>query len=430
MKILLISPHFWPSNDPRSNRWSALAAYWAERGHELCVLTARYGDRPVRERWSGVSICRKAHKNIQSLLVRPGERERALGSSRFRLFYRLNEFLWKPLHWPDASALWYLPARRQALRLAAEWQPDVLISVALPMTAHAVALSVKRDRPGLFWLADWGDPFSLQKLCPPNNRSLYGAWNRRLERTVFRLADAHVFTTAATLRAYAGLYPEASVKGRVVPPVLSLPVGEPQTRSGDFPMGFRQIKEPERPLRLAYFGTFTPRLREPETILRLLDIWQRESGRRLELHLYGRLPEPFHPLLRSHPFLHHHGLMAREKVPAEMEKADALLSVGNRSPLQLPGKSVEYLASGLPVLHFQEVAEDPVCEMFAGIGHFCALPAWNEGESLRLMAAFLEKLPSLIREVPEQKLHPYLLPQVAAAYERLLPREKKNSCGD
>lgn len=432
MKILLLSPHFHPSNDPRSNRWSALAAEWVRMGHEVRVLTARYGDRAAREVWEGVFICRKAYKNVQDMLVRPGQRERAVGSGRFRLFYYLNKHLWRPLHWPDSSALWYLPARREALKMAASWRPDALVSVALPMTAHAVALAVKRAHPDLFWLADWGDPFSLQRLCPPNNRRLYGGLNRRLERAVFSQADAHVFTTEATRAAYRALYPEAFAKCHVAPPVLSLPARAPGPLRGALRLRSGSARPPfaraaGRVLRLAYFGTFTPRLREPEPMLRLLDAWRKESGRAVELHLYGRLPEPFHPLLKRYDFVRHHGLLPRERVWEEMSKADVLVSVGNRSALQLPGKSVEYLASGLPVLHFQEVEEDPVCELFAGLGQFCAVPVWEDGLSARgggQMDTFLKALPEAMSHqtavLPEERLRPYLPEFIAAFYADLL----------
>ncbi len=453
MKLLLLSPHFYPSNDPRSNRWSVLAAEWVRMGHEVRVLTARYGDSPVRETWKGVLICRKAYKNVQDVFVRPGQRERAVGSGHFRVFYYLNKYLWRPLHWPDSSVLWYLPARREALKMAASWRPDALVSVALPMTAHAVALAVKKAHPDLFWLADWGDPFSLQRLCPPNNRRLYGALNRRLERAVFRHADAHVFTTEATRAAYRALYPEAFAKCHVAPPVLSLPVGE--SLRGVRP---RFARAAGQVLRLAYFGTFTPRLREPEPMLRLLDAWRKETGRAVALHLYGRLPEPFHPLLKRYDFVSYHGLLPRERVWEEMGKADVLVSVGNRSALQLPGKSVEYLASGLPVLHFQEVEEDPVCELFAGLEQFCAVPVWKDSisrqafrqmqsffdsplkeealsfkgdvhlgrsrQAFRQMQSFLKALQEAgshqAAALPEERLRPYLPEFIAAFYAGLL----------
>ncbi len=362
MKIFIISPHFWPSNDPRSNRWSALAAYWVQQGHEVQVLTARQGRPAGEETRQGVSICRKAYKNLQDIFLRPGQRENAGKSRWFKLLYYLNEYLWKAIYWPDASALWYLPARKKALQLAAE-KPDLMISVALPVTAHAVALAVKKRHPDLLWLADWGDPFSLQKHCPVNNRQLYGKLNLRLERHIFQKADALFFTSEAARKAYGKLFPQAFAKCHLTPPLLDV--------HPDF-SAFAKYNPPEKsaPLKLMYFGSFTPGLREPLPLLRLLDACLHAGGRAIEVHFYGRLPEPLVEQTTPYPFVQHHGLLAREQVMRKMAEADILLSVGNQSELHLPSKVAGYLAAPKPVLHLRQLEADPVCEAFAGMPGF------------------------------------------------------------
>ncbi|MCB0684513.1 MAG: hypothetical protein KDC32_26900, partial [Saprospiraceae bacterium] len=50
---------------------------------------------------------------------------------------------------------------------------DALVSVSLPFTAHWIGRKLKGKFPGLFWLADTGDPFALQPLHPLNNQALY-----------------------------------------------------------------------------------------------------------------------------------------------------------------------------------------------------------------------------------------------------------------
>ena len=40
-----------------------------------------------------------------------------------------------------------------------------------------------------------------------------------------------------------------------------------------------------------------------------------------------------------------------------------LLSIGNLNPSQLPSKVIEYISTGKPVIHFAEIANDPVIKI-------------------------------------------------------------------
>ncbi len=421
MKILLISPHFWPANDPRSNRWTALTQHWAEKGHELLVLTAKYGGQPTNQYRKGVHICRKAYKKPEDFFFHPKQRHQARRKNRFQLLYRLNKTFWKPLHWPDASALWYLPARREAFRMIKTFQPDRLISVALPITAHAVALAVKKRYPKLPWLADWGDPFSLQKLCPPNNRRVYQHLNIWLEQQIFKQAETLTFTAETTLKAYVNLFPQASAKCQLIPPLIN-----PEQ---DF-SAFAKYQPPEKnqPLRMAYFGGFSPKLREPLTALRLLQALLNRGGRSFTLQIYGRLPEPLIKQIRAFSFVQYQGLISATEVVQKMAQADLLLSIGNRSALHLPSKSVEYLRAPKPVLHIQQVKNDPVMQVFQNTPGFLSLaaqePAFTQIEIWLKNFQALSPKEALDRK---QKAEKYNIKNIASAYEDLLFRQKAMS---
>ncbi len=419
MKIFIISPHFWPANDPRSNRWTALAQHWSEKGHELLVLTAKYGNQPASQHWKGVHICRKAYKKPEDFFLRPEQRHHRQRKKTFSLLYQLNQSLWKPLHWPDASALWYFPARRKALRIIKAFRPEYLISVALPVTAHAVALAVKKRHPQLPWLADWGDPFSLQKLCPPNNRQIYQHLNVWLERHIFKQAESLSFTSETTRKAYADLFPEASAKCHLIPPLINT--------EQDF-SAFAKYHPPHKnqTLKISYFGSFTPKLREPLPALQLLQAHLQKRGRPIVLHVYGRLPEPLVKQIRPFAFAEYKGLIAQREVTKLIAQTDILLSVGNSSALHLPSKSVEYLMAPKPVLHIQQTENDPVIELFKGLPGFCNLPA-KKPTSINKLQSFLEHFQVLS---PEDMLkrkrvaQKYNTHSIASAYENLLSLHK------
>ena len=58
---------------------------------------------------------------------------------------------------------------------------------------------------------------------------------------------------------------------------------------------------------------------------------------------------------------HFKSIVPREEAIHLMaDSVHCLISIGNMNTHQLPSKVIEYLSTGKPVIHFAEVADDPV----------------------------------------------------------------------
>ncbi len=260
------------------------------------------------------------------------------------------------MYWPDGSFPWYGPARRLALKLP---PPDVLISVSTPFTGHLVGRSVHHQYPAARWIVDVGDPFSLQDIDAPNNRRLYGWLNRRVERDIFRQADAISVTTPATLDRYAAAFPESAAKLHLIPPLLSVPAlsDDPDPAADDR-------------IRLVFAGRLYPDIRRPDFLLKLFaGLLNTPLQDRLELHIYGYIREvydafkPYTALIDRQIFLH--GVVPHAGVMEAMRRASLLVNIGNRTAYQLPSKVVEVASLGKPILNLIQIADDSSVAFFS-----------------------------------------------------------------
>jgi hypothetical protein len=349
MTVLILSPWYAPHAHPRAHRWTALAEYWAAVGHRVVVIAARVGGEPSVGERNGVDVHRCGYVRVADALTgarwsHDGLSGGGPGQGMLTRFYRKA---WKQLVYPDDALLWFRPARALARRLSAALDPDALISVSLPLTAHRVAFSIQAET-GVRWLADVGDPFALPgyEVC---NRHLYGRMARHLEGSLLRAAAAVVVTGHQLAAGLTEIYGLNRVS--VIPPLLHPEV------SVQPPMHFGPG------LHVGYFGALYPPMRTPLDMLRFLEQWRRYRSD-LVCHLFGAVDPEYAALFRQHPWLRVHGQVDRLEARRAMAGMDALLSVGNAHPVLLPSKVVEYIASGRPVVHIQRLAWDAVMDFW------------------------------------------------------------------
>ena len=130
---------------------------------------------------------------------------------------------------------------------------------------HLLAMKMKKTRQIGAWLADYGDPFSVNP-GTVNNTAMYSGLNRISERAVLRCADASSFTNATTEQLYQQHFPDG--EKIVIPHAVSL-------------QEFAELpKAPTRDIpELAYVGALHRSIREPgPTIANLLKVLSIRPG--------------------------------------------------------------------------------------------------------------------------------------------------------
>ncbi len=335
--------------------------------------------------------------------------------------------VWKNLFFPDDACIWYFPARKKLRQLIEKEDFDVLITVSLPFTGHLLGLDSRSKGTAnkrIFWIADIGDPFSLQAKSP-NNRFLYQKKNRRLERQILETADAVTVTTIATLHKYREQFGEKAVaKMAIIPPLLSVipaSIASPGHRPSS------TIHRPPSTVQIGYFGALYAPTRTPDAWLDLLrrTIALRPDLReRLEIHFYGEIFPEFYDRLSAEPNIQLHGLCSREAAWAAMQQMDILLNIGNATDFQLPSKAVEYLAAGKPVLNLSYVENDPFKAFFGETAQILTLQVNNGQLSDDALKCWLDWLESdkgpLDQTEINQQITPFLVENIAIKYRSLI----------
>lgn len=446
MKFLIVTAWYHPFIHPRAHRWTALAKHWAATGHDVHVLTARVGDESNSTIIDGVQVHRVGFDSLKEWLyhilqVKNGRGRVGAPPQQSGKLLQVLEWgykaIWKNLFFPDDACIWYFPAKRKMLQLLEKDQFDAIITVSLPFTDHLLGLGVKKKHPTLFWLADIGDPFSIQAKAP-NNSWLYKKKNLQLERKVLAMADAVTVTTPATIKAYEKLFGTAiAQKISVVPPLL-----RPPEQSLE--------KQPQLAgINLGYFGALYAPTRTPDALLLLLDkifVLRPELQEELTLHFYGEIfPEFYEQLTKRSAFrnpksqiriingafrnpqsqirIRLHGLRSRAETWAAMQSMDILVNIGNTTDFQLPSKAVEYLAAGKPILNLSYVEDDPFTQFFEGNGLVFNLLVRAGAIAEEQVLVFLDWLesekPVLDMIALEEKVRPFLVGNIADIYSEL-----------
>lgn len=434
MRILIITAQYHPAQTPNVYRWSAIAERWVGQGHSVHLLCTRRSDIPRKTSINGVEVYRTGHNTLldwafhfigkkQGRGVAGGQKTEGYSLGR-KVLEWLVDHSWRSLYWPDGSCLWYFPGKRLAKQLFQQQPYDAVVSVGLPFTAHLIAASLKQQFPGIRWLMDVEDPFSISEAFFVNNLRLYRRLNFKVEHRLLQLADVVSFTVDAARKEYLKAFPEVTTPFVVNPPVFDLNFSN-SSKSLDhiFTPGF---------IHLTYFGAFYQKVRTPDAFLHLLRQTLQQYPElkvKLQVHFFGELSGPFAQTFSAfsdlNPCIRLHGLVPRETVARAMQSTDLLLHISNTTTYHLPSKSADYLMSGKPIVNIYYDDADTFKAFLKAypLALHLQLDQLPTRESqVTAFLSFLQEMPGeqVKQEVIARMGANYQLPQIADAYLRML----------
>jgi glycosyltransferase involved in cell wall biosynthesis len=253
---------------------------------------------------------------------------------------RLRHLVRTYLYMPDAQVLW-VPFAIAAMERAvdAAEQPVVLLSSAVPFSAHLAALVVAR-RKRIPWVAEFRDPWAREGDEVRRRPALRKALEHRLERWITRSASAVLVTSDATradmLAAYPGLAPED---------IWVVRNGFPPFDERGKPPG------PDEPLQLLHAGT-VPGETDVGPLLRgVKQVADRHPGR-IVLKLIGP-PGPWEAARHQEfGFTQMVGLVSPGEARAAMTSSSAniVLVPSVQRNQHVAAKLMEYLGAGRPIV--------------------------------------------------------------------------------
>jgi len=318
MRILIISPFFYPNKTPRAYRAFELAKEFALLGHEVVVYTDKgtYNYSDISDRYKFVV------KDIQNLkLYRTGNSDVVKYSIFERILLKLLKY---PFYYPEIELAYRLP---KAIRH--ENLYDLLISVASPHSSHiGTAFALKNNRSlTKTWIADCGDPFYK------NSFSKFPFYFRYVEKWMFKNVD---YITIPTLLATKSYPKELKKKIRVIPQGFDF--------SGIRLADYRRNSCPT----FAYAGMLYKEKRDPSMFLDYL------ANIRFDFRfiIYTRsyvFFEKYREILKNKLVVKDY--IDRNELIYEMSKMDFLVNFENDVKEQVPSKLIDYSFTKRPILN-------------------------------------------------------------------------------
>lgn len=417
MKILLLIYTYYPSNSPRSLRWTSIAEDLSKRGYEVHVLTKSFKNQPIKELINNVLVYRnslsvlrffeflKKIKSRRNKLydysdVKP--MRNPIGSFVHGIIHSIYSMTIKKIIWPDADFIWILPIFFKARKLIKLNNYSVFISVSHPFSAHVSGMLIHKCFPTIKWLADCGDPFAFSVETPSNNFKLWGKLNYLMEQKLINEVDFFCCTTPQTEVMYHKHFLSSKKKLIVIPPLIN-------DVTFDFlSQNIENDKNGE--IKLLFSGRFYKTLRPPELLLDLLEEIIRESEflkTRLKLYIVGS-PNIIQDELNKRSSLAESVILCGEKSHSDTLRAirssDILINLGNSMTYQLPSKIVEYLASGKPIINVCNNMGDSSADVLSQYPFHINWNLADPDRSVREICTFIEnnrnkKLPSNRRDL-------------------------------
>ncbi len=262
---------------------------------------------------------------------------------------------------PDFWAGW----DRQAIQAtqAAQLRADVIVSSASSQTAHLAGAHLSKLWR-VPWVADYGDPWTLNPIWPAN--AWHRRWrNARLERAVLPQASAVVFTTAETQAEYQHWL------GPALPKSLHVPCGYSAEEFASQPP-----PPSDGSFRLTYIGSAFHLSRNLVPAIQAVANLHRQGGigPEFEFHIVGPHSQAFEDAARAASLknVYFSGRVGYGESVRRIVQSHVLLHIGNTGPLQIPGKTYMYLASGRPIIYVcqQDPELDPtyrILSRFQGV---------------------------------------------------------------
>ena len=345
-KILIVTHQYLPHTSPRTTRWKLIVDELVSMGNEVTVIT---GTKQVEKEKNIIYIGNRTSSNIVNQ-VRKRSNNLSGSSVIKKLFYKFLKKIYriviKTFAWPDYSMFWLLSIYRQRKKLNLDY--DLMISVSLPFSSH-IAAYILNKKNNKEWLMDIGDPFTLKKDAPENNKILYGLLNKYYENKFYHLASKILFTHEDSMSAHIdhfNINPEKTFIGN--------PISEfkDEIFSSSIKYDYKL-----NPIKFGYFGVFTKGVRSPKNFINHFEgieniqfHWYVNEDSKNEITKYSNNSTSFF-----------HSLISREEALKRMaDSVHCLLSIGNLNTTQIPSKVIEYISTGKPVIHFSEIENDPV----------------------------------------------------------------------
>lgn len=357
--LLVITGDYFPYPSSNTNCLEPLLEGIEQAGWHIDVVTVRqYLELPRhetaangREIWR-IDDPRSMNTILQNQLRDiPAPRSLKAVNHVFCVISKALFYLHYCLHYPDKRfASWPQDSTMKKCEKLNETRHfSAVLSVSHPVASHEIAKkfinSLSGARPK--WFLYEFDPYCY-------NEHLYGAnCYRKLaskQHILFEAADA--LCMIPELYEFYKTTPFSRYQNKMIPVAFPnmRPVSLDREKAQELPL-------PEGRTHCVFGGALNDNIRNPLYALRVFAkcgneiSWTILTGYSLK-KMISAVPDP-NGVIQLFP------MQNRDTSYLTMERADVLVNIGNNTSIQTPGKLFEYMAMGKPILHFQQIENDP-----------------------------------------------------------------------
>ena len=382
-RLLVVTYHYPPMPSVGTNRWLAMSKYLRRAGFEVEILTTDAFGSSLDDEEQRVH---RAYDLVGADWLRRGLRRPPLPEPGEDPVDDIPPpAVMTKLFVPDHCTITWLPAASALTRkLLAQKGFDCIVTTSPFESAHLIPLIVRSHRPA--WVADFRDGWTFLPWRPTFPTAVQRRLDCALERRVVEGADR----TACVQRPVADdLHNRLGLDAAYVPNGWD-PELASESEGAQLPTLDEGLKT------LVYTGKLRGRAdRDPTPLLEALARLRTDSpatAEQLQLVIAGRLDRDERQLLESFALgrlVRHVGHLSRAQSLALQRRADALVVITAPGVVwELPGKLLEYLGSGRPILAL--AAGNETARLVTETGTGVAVPPADIGAivaALRLVAS-------------------------------------------
>lgn len=184
-KMLIVAPMFFPAPYVGAVRVSQFARHLPEFGWQPLVLCRSEGFIAAPE-----ALAESIHPAVRVKYLGPQPSQpKEAGTSSASKANPLRDALVRGLgavSVPDVSVWKWKRMYDQAVAIAREWQPEVVLSSSPPHSIHVLGRRLA-EATGAKWVADFRDPYLIDyRYGPQGSRRLLAGKHRQFERDIYR----------------------------------------------------------------------------------------------------------------------------------------------------------------------------------------------------------------------------------------------------
>ncbi|MDD3818246.1 MAG: hypothetical protein PHG41_00170 [Actinomycetota bacterium] len=258
------------------------------------------------------------------------------------LFYYVYNGIMRRIVFPDVY-IFRLNQYKRKLRdiLSVNNVKNIIIGVT-PFSLLLLGRWIKTNYPSLQLIADMSDPFSFNMIY--RNRPYRTRLAKYIENKAFPYFDHIIVLDEGIQIRYRQIYPEFSEKFQVIE----------QGVDKDFINKVKELSNTSKNhFTFLYAGIFYSRARNPINLYQAFELTECDC----KLEIYGNFKRSNRP--KPSPKIVYHKAINREKLSYITAQTNALILFDNEYGYQVPGKTLETLASGKPVLFIYNNENSP-----------------------------------------------------------------------